>query len=246
MARKARARAASGVYYIRLESVSPLFLESEDYEYLIKILLIEKESDFLEVYAFCFIDCFAHFVLKEGLSGVSGNLMHIKSKYAAYYNSKYLKSGSLFKGRFFSKPLEENADILHFVRLTNRAPLTFGYKLQFEGSSYPLYFKKNELLSSNEITSFFKSAADFKIFIEKDDEKTEEPETDGNSAGDAEMRRLKKEIRAIFKEVEPSELENLSDNQYIILIKRIKQITGATNGQIAKILKLDERDIADI
>lgn len=244
MARKARIRALSGVYYIRLDSVSPLFLFEDDYPYFINLLKSEKENDFIEVYAYCLIEDSAHLVVKEGLSGISGNLMRVKSRYAAYYNSKYSKNGPLFKGRFFSVPLEENADIIKYVRLTHRIPAQFGRKFNFEGSSYPVYFKPDSLLSSKEIVSFFKSASDFKIFTEKDDEKTQEETVDKNK--EKELLELKKKIKRIFQDVDPKELESLTPAEYAILFKRIKQLTKAADKDIAAVLEIDVNDLADI
>ncbi len=234
MARKARVRAESGVYYVRLDSFAPLFLHESDNLTVKDLLFYEKENDFIEVYAFCFIENCIHIVLKEGLSGISGNIMRIKSKFAAYYNSKYNKSGALFKGRFYSLPLEDGSAVLKAVRFVHRIPLEFGLKMDFKGSSYPLYLKRDELISAQSVVPLIGTYIDFEVYNE--------------SGGAADKKQLPDEeliakIREMFKEVSAEELESLSESQHRLLLKRIKQIEGATIDAIARVLGLEREEV---
>ena len=107
--------------------------------------------------------------------------------------------------------------------------------MDYAFSSYPVYFKKSELLSSDAVILIAGSIIDFKIFCEQGD-------GDGEKfvLSDDELR---EKIREMFAGVSAEELESLSDEQYAVLLKKIKKIEGATDEGIARVLGLDIKDV---
>ncbi len=234
MARKARVRSQSGIYRILLRSDKFIFCDDKDAYAFLDILARQKSDDFFEIYAYCLLNREIHLVVKEGLKGVSADIMKICSVYAAYYNEKNASEGALFHGRFVSFPLEDDASVLQAVRLVHRMPLKENCKMDYAFSSYPVYFKKSELLSSDAVILIAGSIIDFKIFCER--EEAEEKHV----LSDAELR---VKIREMFAGVSAEELENLSEKQYAVLLKKIKKIDGATDDGIARVLDVDKQTV---
>lgn len=228
MARKARVRSKSGIYRILLRSDKLIFCDDSDAEAFLGFLARQKEEEFTEIYAYCLLNHEVHLVMKEGLKGISSDVMKICSRYAAYYNEKNADDGALFHGRFVSFPLEEDADVLKAVRLVHRTPLSQGVGIDYAFSSYPIYFKKSDLLSSDAVVLIAGSIINFKLYCEKDDEPPVLSDDE-----------LKAKIRKMFEGVSAEELEDLSESQFVTLLKRIKKIEGATAQGIARVLNID-------
>lgn len=233
MARKARVRSASGIYRVLLRSDKFIFCDDKDAEAFLSFLARQKDDDFFEIYAYCLLNNEIHLVVKEGLKGISADIMKICSGYVAYYNEKNSAVGALFRGRFVSFPLEDDASVLDAVRLVHRMPLKANCKMDYAFSSYPVYFKKSELLSSDAVILIAGSIIDFKIFSERD-------ENNGAALSDD---KLREKIREMFAGVSAEELESLNESQYAVLLKKIKKIDGATSAAIARVLGVDVQEV---
>lgn len=147
MARKARQRAESGMYYIEVVSDNKLiFIENDDYRKFLELLKKEAEDDFAEILAYSLFPEKIYLVVKEGLFGISELMRKVLPKYTVGYNIKYARSGKLFYDRFKSRPLESEESVLDAVRYVHRAPLENREKdgLQYEFSSYNFYAKGSE------------------------------------------------------------------------------------------------------
>ncbi len=233
MARKARVRSQSGIYRILLRSYKFIFCDDKDAEAFLDFLVRQKNDDFFEIYAYCLLNREIHLVVKEGLKGISADIMRICSGYVAYYNEKNSADGALFHGRFVSFPLEDDASVLRAVRQVHRMPLKENCKLDYAFSSYPVYFKKSDLLSSDAVILIAGSIIDFRIFCELGD-----GEENKRVLSDAELRG---KIREMFAGVSAEELESLSDEQYNVLLGKIKKIDGATSESIARVLGIEKQ-----
>lgn len=328
MARKPRQRAENGIYHVLLRAKDKmLFVSDDDASVFLKILLEEKQSDFLEVYAYCFLNDCIHLVIKEGLGGISANIMRVKSNYSRYYNTANLSKGSLFFDRFLSEPLDEADMVLDCTRYVHQIPLSKSLTLDYEWSSYNKYFKHSQpLVNWQEIILLLNSQIDYKLYLESDftysylgcpqrvypkdfvaknndsvennanlavhkgkinnknkvsaetdfktksdkisldpnisvsyyntfndvknkivnnsNEKEDSFISSENHENKAKPEFLTKEelvvkIKELFDGVDASELDELSEEEYKILIKRIKSIKGAKIEDIAEILSLD-------
>lgn len=147
MARKARERAQSGIYYVEVKSNDRLiFIEEDDYRYFLTLLSKAADDDFAELCAYCLFEEQLFFVIKEGLSGISEFMRRILPKYTVRYNVKYFREGKLFGGRFKSKPLETEDELLDAVRYVHRLPLTVKPKqgMKYAWSSYNDYCKGDQ------------------------------------------------------------------------------------------------------
>lgn len=146
MARKARERAESGVYYAEINGNDKLvFVENDDYRYFLELVGKVAEDDFTEICAYSLFSEKIAFVIKEGLDGISEFVRKVLPKYTARYNRKYSREGKLFFDRFKSVPLESSEEILDAVRYVHRLPVAFNEKdgLKYAFSSYNDYASGN-------------------------------------------------------------------------------------------------------
>ncbi len=172
MARSPRQTAQSGIYHIvlRPNGIRALFPVDADAEKVIELLAAEQERDAAEIFAYCLLDTAAHLVYKEGISGITANMMRLARNYANYCNQKYNQTGKLFYGRFGSEPLETPAMILDATRFVHRLPLKYGLPILSERSSYRRYFQKSGLLSNEAVISLLGSAADYRLYCDAEPE----------------------------------------------------------------------------
>lgn len=118
MGRDKREISQSGIYQIYAAGINKqkIFCNDEDFEYFL-YLLKRKKEDF-ELMAYCLLKQSANLLVKEREPGeISVVLQKILTAYAAYFNRKYERSGSLFESRYKSMPIMENEvfDSINFI-----------------------------------------------------------------------------------------------------------------------------------
>lgn len=144
MARKARERALSGVYYVEASGNNRVvFIEDDDYRRFIERMTLCAAEDFAEICAYALDSEKVCLVIKEGLGGISAFMHRLLPNYVSFYNAKYSRSGKLFCDRFKSEPLESDDRILDAVRYVHRLPIKWGKAdgLKYVYSSYNSYDK---------------------------------------------------------------------------------------------------------
>lgn len=128
----------------------------------------------VEILAFCLMPNHFHFLLKEmEPNGISKFLSNFQNSYAKFFNTKHLRSGSLFQEMFKAVRIEDDEQLIHTCRYIHLNLLT-GYVLktiqQLEKStwcSYQQYLNHGDNFVNTEIVlSMFKNIQDFKSFTE--------------------------------------------------------------------------------
>lgn len=229
MARKARQRAASGVYYIRIDSADKLiFIDDGDGRAFLSLLETAIADDFAELYAYCLLNERIHLVVKEGLSGVSPTVQKVLSAYTLSYNKRYGRDGKLFYDRFKSLPLEEAEDVLDAVRYVHRVPLLEGQTLRYPFSSYSRYLRGD---LGGDIVMLAGGMSAFKDY-------TDRPSAfigfDRKHISDEELTIA---ARALLEGYTQERLEA----EYDDVLRKLLRIEGATVGQLCRVLQISRR-----
>lgn len=143
MARQARSKSTTGIYHVMLRGNErkPVFLDEEDKQKLIDILLQRKEGSASLLYAYCIMDNHVHLVIQEAQQSLDCFMKRVGVSYAAYFNKKYSRVGHVFQDRFRSKPIEDEAYLLSVIRYIHKNPCSpeCSTAMDYFWSSYPSY-----------------------------------------------------------------------------------------------------------
>ncbi len=184
MSRMPRELSKTGLYHIIFRGLNRqnIFEEESDFIILKDILRKTKEQNAYNIYAYCLMSNHVHLFIEENQTGDISYIMHrILTKYASWYNKKYMRSGSLFGNRYKSQPVENDGYLLSLLRYIHQNPLQAGIVkeiIQYKWSSYPDYIRRSkngitdtefiiEILSRNKGEARI-SFIDFHNEIEKD------------------------------------------------------------------------------
>jgi len=114
-----------GQYHIINRGVErrAIYLEPEDYEFFLDLLLkLTKEYEII-IHAFCLMANHYHLLLETKQTNLSKAIQSINNKYAKYFNKKYKRSGHLWQGRYKSYPLFDDAHFWIVAKYIERNPI---------------------------------------------------------------------------------------------------------------------------
>ena len=147
MPRKARKVAASGVYHIMVRGIDKMQLFQDDADYVQYLYYLNFcQNDQFEILAYCLMGNHVHLLVrtqKQNTEAMENAMRSISIRYAAYYNRKYDRVGSVFQGRFTSQTVESVGYFLRVLRYIHNNPLAADMVTalsHYQWSSYPDYF----------------------------------------------------------------------------------------------------------
>jgi len=133
----------TGIYHIMLRGNErkDIFIDNEDKEKLIKIILHKKADETFKLYAYCIMDNHLHLIVKEQKETISQIIKIIAISYAYYFNNKYKRVGHLFQDRYKSETIEDEPYLLSVIRYIHNNPEKAGItkKEKYKWSSYSNY-----------------------------------------------------------------------------------------------------------
>jgi REP element-mobilizing transposase RayT/DNA-binding CsgD family transcriptional regulator len=180
MPRAARVLSETGIYHILLSGNGrqDIFLDEEDKNKIIGILVDKKREREYALYAYCVMDNHVHIIIKDIKAGNIGAIMkRIGTTYAQYFNQKYKRVGHVFQDRYRSEPIEDKRYLLAVVRYIHKNPekACIGKQEEYLWSSYKEYTGQvTKLLESREVLGVLSedmntAIQEFIIFSEEDD-----------------------------------------------------------------------------
>ncbi|MGB4438093.1 MAG: transposase [Sedimentibacter sp.] len=238
MPRTARHKSESGIYHVMLRGIDKrnIFLKPNDYEKFIESIIKAKEKVKFFVYAYCLMTNHVHILVKQDNEDIGDTVRRIAVSYAQYHNNKYGRTGHLFQNRFRSEAVDNDQYFLTVIRYIHQNPLKAGIIKNigdYKWSSYNEYINNNECIVDSEfVLSYFKS---IKEFINYHNEINEDVCLDYNQKkrwADEEL----KEFILTYPNI--SYLQKLDKKTRDTIIKNIKEDTGASNRQLARVLKI--------
>ena len=98
MARTARKLCESNIYHVMLRAVNrqQIFLDEEDREFFLHILVQCREISQFSVYAYCLMGNHVHLLLQTGEEPLPQVMKRIGTRFVVWYNAKYSRTGHLF------------------------------------------------------------------------------------------------------------------------------------------------------
>ncbi len=143
MGRRARVFADKGIYHLILQGMGNqiLFEDEEDKKKLAEIIQRYKKELNFKLISYVFMDNHIHLCLKDETNSISKIMQKIELSYVRYFNKKYKRKGSLFQGRFWSRVIKNDKEVVQLVKyiLINPEKAHISKKEKYRWSSYRDY-----------------------------------------------------------------------------------------------------------
>ncbi len=126
-----------------------IYLEDKDYEsFLVTLAEVTKEYHAV-IHAYCLMTNHYHLLVETPKANLSQIMKHVNGLYTQRFNRKYHKDGALFRGRYKSILVDEDAYLLQLTRYIHRNPIEVKKKMvkqlsEYRWSSYLAYINHSE------------------------------------------------------------------------------------------------------
>ncbi len=254
MPRKPRILSSTGIYHIILRSVNQHIIFEDDSDYKKFLYIIEdcKKKYDIDIYAYCLMDNHVHLLLYSPPDKLSLCFQSLGTKFARWYNNKYLRSGHLFQGRFFSKTIECEAAFLSTLVYIHNNPVKANmcrYASEYRWSSYNAFYgAKNTLINvaySYAIAGTKESL--LRYFSREQDSQenplfTEDHKEKRYFVSDEKALETFKSITNLTSTSAVSELSKVKRNEYVRSLRE----KGLTVKQTARVMDISEKTVMRI
>lgn len=141
-----------------------IFADERDYFYLFEKL--ERLSEKVGVYAWCFMPNHFHLLLKGKIETISRCVADFEGSYARRFNKLHKRSGALFQDQFFSEPILNYQQLISCVRYIHLNPVKAGIAElgKYSWSSYFSYIQGGSNEYENEVFRKFPGVKTFEAF----------------------------------------------------------------------------------
>ena len=146
MARRCRQFGKTGIQHIVLKGHDgkAIFADREDVSAFTDILVKLYEKYKFKVFAFCFMSNHVHLVLRfKEVHEISGVMKRLKLRFSNWYHRHYGCTGTIFQGRYFSRPIDNEAYVVNAIRYVHLNPVRAKLcktPIEYFNSSYQYYF----------------------------------------------------------------------------------------------------------
>ena len=165
-----RTLSETGYYHVTSRSAGQiaLFENDEDRRHYLRLLKAAKKEASISVLSWVLMTDHVHLVIDTGDDPTSiSSFMHaINSRYTRYFNAKTGRTGTLFQGRFWSKPIENDAQLIATVYYVHMNPETANMApmRSYRWSSYQEYVGKHWVVDTKTILDLFGSFEAFDAY----------------------------------------------------------------------------------
>ena len=142
MARKQRI-VEPGIYHIINRGVAKkdLYLEVQDYEFFLDLMLKLTQSYEIVVHSFCLMTNHYHLLIETKQFNLAKAIQFLNDKYAKYFNKKYTRIGHLWQGRYKSYPLYDDAHFWIVAKYIERNPIKASMVQKIESYKYQSFYQ---------------------------------------------------------------------------------------------------------
>ncbi|CUH94381.1 hypothetical protein P22_0447 [Propionispora sp. 2/2-37] len=252
MPRSARKKSASGIYHAMVRGINRqgLFFDQEDYQCYLDAIQRTKEDGRAEIYGYCLMDNHVHLLLQEKEEELGNIMKRIGVTYAWWYNKKYDHYGHIFQDRYQSQPVEDNAYLLSVLRYIHNNPVKsrmVSVAEEYPWSSCKMYYGETyDTPSAVANTSFVLKLLDEHKEIARGKFKDYMRQENSDIFLDV-VEKVRKSDDGLCQEIEAllggrpvMMLKTMEKEQRDAVIRQIKQFTGVTQRQIARVLGINQ------
>lgn len=165
MARALRISFEGAWYHImnRGTDKQPIFYNDSQRKMFLKMLAETCKKHHIEVHAYCLMGNHYHLMIRTPLANIIRAIHHLDTMYAIWFNKVLNRDGSVFRGRYHSVLVENDAHFLHLSRYIHLNPVKANLVERpeyYKWSSYRAYLghvSPQKWLHTDEILSNFNS-----------------------------------------------------------------------------------------
>jgi putative transposase len=104
----------------------PLFLDDDDYRLYLALLAGIAAAKKWRVLAYCLMPNHVHLLIETPEGNLARGMQHLHGLYARMFNDRYGYVGHHFQGRYGSKLIRDDAQLITVVRYIARNPVAAG------------------------------------------------------------------------------------------------------------------------
>ena len=172
MPRQARTISPNGYYHVMMRGNGRqlIFNDGADRRAFLSMLADTLNKYPVKLIAWCLMDNHFHLLVEcpldsNGTDSLGAFMHQLATRYAVHFNTRTGHVGSVFQGRFTSKPIESDAYLLRAMRYIHNNPREMGIAPdQYRWSSYTEYAESPRLCDTSIILDMLGSAEGFRAF----------------------------------------------------------------------------------
>ena len=174
MPRHRRLLSEANVYHIVLKGINAqqLFFDKNDYQCFLRLFSGCCKTYNAKVIAYCLMNNHIHLLIKFESEDFSGLFKSFGASFVPWYNHKYKRSGPLFNGRFYSKPINDDEYLYAVIKYIHYNPIKAGLcssLSEYKWSSYREYNENSFCIVDDSVLFTLMSKNDFDIIHISDD-----------------------------------------------------------------------------
>ena len=126
-----------------------IFKDDGDFELFLQAMAEAAKEYNAIIHAYCLMSNHYHLLIETPKANLSQIMKHINGLYTQRFNRKHKADGALFRGRYKSILVDEDAYLLQLTRYIHRNPLEVKKKMvnelsEYRWSSYPAYINQSK------------------------------------------------------------------------------------------------------
>jgi putative transposase len=251
MPRKNRTKSITGIYHIIVRGINRqnIFNCDEDFQIYLEILEMTKKISKFELYGYCLMNNHVHLLIHENKESISNIMKRLGARYAYYYNNHYDRVGHVFQDRFKSENVEDYTYLLSVIKYIHNNPvkaLMVEKAQEYKWSSYKPYLGFVEypckLTNTEFILEIFSQNKNVAIEKFKSHmlDGTDELFVECKSIIKKTDKELREEIEILINSNYTNTLNTIDKEELKEIIRKIKNLKGVTQRQIARVLGVSQ------
>ena len=242
MVRIPRELSESGLYHVvcRGNGRQIIFEDDADRIRFLDVYASASHDGGMSTIAWCLMDNHVHLLVRDEVDALSTTMQRVLGGYAARYNARTMHVGHLFQERFYSRPIEDEDDLLAAVRYIHQNPLRGGLasSLDFRLSSYAEYLGRRGITDTALVLDLLGGMEEFVRFSRDMDQACYRFEG-GRRIPDGEMADVSRQVlggldlscvKALDRATRDTRLARLYEVG--LSVRQIERLTGVGRGAI--------------
>lgn len=247
MSRGPRTLTEKGCYHVVQKGAGgqQIFEGTEDRRYYLNLLNKSFRRYHMRLLAWCLMDNHTHLLLDDPATNMSEAFQRLGTGYAMFFKGKTGLEGPVFKDRFYSKPIEDDDQLLQAMRYIHDNPIKGGHTSlpEYKWSSFHEYMTEPWITDTTTINALLGNTENFYRFSTSGIPNAYYIKT-GRSISEQDYREVAEATLYPLRCVQVKSMERPQRNEALLKLanaglslKQIELVTGVPRSTVFKIVK---------